>query len=315
MDFGGLDLNLLVALDALFAERSVSRAGERLGLSQSATSGALARLRQTFGDPLMVQVGRAMTLTPVAERLAAPVREFLMQAEAILNRGPAFDPPASTRKFRLLMSDYAQTVVLTEALPRLQRIAPGVTVEVAPITGDNSELERGEIDLALGPISYLLPGHPSERLFEDEFICLAWSENKEVGRKLSLETYLRLGHVVVRFGRQRERPSFDEWFTRHLGHERRIEVVTTAFNLIPQLLVGTKRIATVHRRLALFYQKRLPLKLIAPPIEIPRFEQFMQWHRSRDHDAGNLWLRALLKDAVAQSDTSPARPLRPVAIK
>ncbi|MBV8902083.1 MAG: LysR family transcriptional regulator [Acidobacteriia bacterium] len=313
MNFSGLDLNLLVALDALFAERSVSRAGERLRLSQSATSGALDRLRQAFGDPLLVQVGRTMTLTPLAERLVAPVREFLMQAEGILNRGPVFDPSASTGKLRLLMSDYAQTVVMTKALPRLQRVAPGVTIEIAPITGDNSELQRGEIDLALGPNSYLVPGHPSERLFEDEFICLAWLENKEFGRKLSLDTYLRLGHVAVRFGRQRQSPTFDEWFTRHLGYERRIEVVTTTFNLVPQLLVGTNRIATVHRRLALFYQKHLPLKIVPPPIEIPRFEQFMQWHRSRDHDAGNVWLRSLLKEAVAESPLTG--PSRPVAVK
>src|SRR5579864_1974939 len=92
MDFSGLDLNLLVALDALFAEKSVSRAGERLHLSQSATSGALSRLREAFHDPLLVQVGRRMTLTPVAERLIEPVRLFLMQAEAILNNSPGFDP-------------------------------------------------------------------------------------------------------------------------------------------------------------------------------------------------------------------------------
>ena len=142
MDFGGLDLNLLVALDALFAEKSVSRAGERLHLSQSATSGALARLREAFHDPLLVQVGRRMTLTPLAEGLVEPVRDFLMQAEAILNNSPAFDPLNSTRKFRLLMSDYAQTVVMTEALPRLQNLAPGVTIEIVPIVGDHADSTR-----------------------------------------------------------------------------------------------------------------------------------------------------------------------------
>src|ERR1700751_3769342 len=117
MDFAGLDLNLLVAMDALFAEMNVSRAAERLHLSQSATSGALARLREAFHDPLLVQVGRKMTLTPLAEGLIEPVRDFLLQAETILNNNPAFDPAASTRRFRLMMSDYVQTVLMTEAMP------------------------------------------------------------------------------------------------------------------------------------------------------------------------------------------------------
>ncbi len=302
MDFGGLDLNLLVALDALFAERSVSRAGERLHLSQSATSGALARLREAFHDPLLVQVGRKMTLTPLAEGLIGPVRDLLIQAESIVNNSPAFEPETSSRKFRLLMSDYAQTVVMTEALPRLQELAPGVTIEMIPIVGGNAdELERGEIDLTLGPARYLVPGHSSERLYEDEFVCLGWSGNRQLDRDLSLDTYLRLGHVAVRFGKHRELPTFDEWFTQHLTHDRRIEVVTTAFNLVPQLLIGTSRIATVHRRLAMFYQRFLPLRIVAPPLKIPKFEQFIQWHRSRDRDPGSIWLRSVLKSAIAES--------------
>jgi DNA-binding transcriptional LysR family regulator len=174
--------------------------------------------------------------------------------------------------------------------------------------GDADALDRGEIDFTIGPASYLSSGHPSERLFEDEFICLAWSGNREVGSALSLATYLRLGHVVVRFGKQRDLPTFDEWFTRHLGHERKIEVVTTAFNLVPQLLIGTSRIATVHRRLANFYQRHLPLRIISPPLDIPTFEEFMQWHRSRDRDPGTIWLRSVLKAAAAESPLNDAVP-------
>jgi DNA-binding transcriptional LysR family regulator len=105
MDLGGLDLNLLVVLDALFTEKSVSRAGQRLHLSQSATSGALARLRQTFNDPLLIQVGRRMTLTPRAEGLIEPVRDLLLKAEAIHSASPNFNPTTSTRTFRIRMSD------------------------------------------------------------------------------------------------------------------------------------------------------------------------------------------------------------------
>src|SRR5438132_8110556 len=163
MDFRGLDLNLLVAMDALFAERSVSRAGERLYLSQSATSGALARLRETFHDPLLVPSGRTMALTPLAEGLIEPVREFLLQAEFILHASPVFDPAKSARKFRLMMSDYVETVVMTEALPRIQTAAPGIHCEL--FSNDGSQvLERGEIDLSITPRKYLAAKHPSERL-------------------------------------------------------------------------------------------------------------------------------------------------------
>jgi DNA-binding transcriptional LysR family regulator len=308
MDFGGLDLNLLVALDALFAEKSVSRAGERLHLSQSATSGALARLREAFHDPLLVQVGRKMTLTPLAEGLVKPVRDFLLQAETILNNNPAFDPAESTRKFRLMMSDYVETVVMTEALPRLQNMAPGISLELLSNVEATSEpLERGEIDLAIMPTRYLVPGHPSEPIFDDEFTCLVWSGNSRIKRDLSLETYLSLGHVVVRFGRLQQLPTFDEWFVERFGHQRRIEVVTTAFNLVPQLLIGTSRVATLHRRLATFYQRYLPLKLIPPPLAIPRLEESMQWHKSRDHDPGTVWLRSVLKSALAGRVTNSRR--------
>jgi LysR family transcriptional regulator, nod-box dependent transcriptional activator len=138
-----------------------------------------------------------------------------------------------------------------------------------------------------------------------------WSGNSRIKRDLSLETYLSLGHVVVRFGRLQQLPSFDEWFVECFGHQRRIEVITTAFNLVPQLLIGTSRIATLHRRLAIFYQRYVPLKLIAPPIEIPLLEESMQWHKSRDRDPGTMWLRSVLKAAVSKSSLNEAGPKRP----
>jgi len=313
MNFSGLDLNLLVAMDAIFAEKSISRAGERLHLSQSATSGALARLREAFHDPLLVQIGRKMALTPLAEGLVEPVRDFLLQAEAILHKNPAFNPATSTRRFRLMMSDYVETVLMTEALSRIQRLAPGISFELLSNADASSDLlERGEIDLAITPSKYLSSTHPSERLFDDEFTCAVWSGNTEVQGALSLESYLSMGHIVVRFGRRQQLPTFDEWFVERFGHQRRIEVVTTSFNLVPQLLIGTNRIATLHLRLSRFYQRYLPLKLLAPPTEIPRLEECLQWHRSRDRDPGTVWLRTILKsvaqEAASDSRNGPDRP-------
>jgi LysR family nod box-dependent transcriptional activator len=312
MDLGGLDLNLLVALDALFAEKSVSRAGDRLHLSQSATSGALARLREVFRDQLLVPVGRKMVLTPVAESLVEPVRDILLQAEAILNNNPVFDPSSSTRKFRVLMSDYVETVLMTEALPRIEQFAPGIRLEfISNVEGGMDALDRGEIDLSIVPSIRVGAEHPSELLFEDEFTCVVWAGNARVKSAISLDDYLAMGHIVVRFGKHQELTTFDEWFMERLGHERRVEVVTTAFNLVPQLLVGTHRIATLHRRLATFYRRYLPLKLIKPPFEIGTFQESMQWHKSRDRDPGTLWLRSLLRSAIPPVQTQAPPRTKP----
>jgi DNA-binding transcriptional LysR family regulator len=162
-------------------------------------------------------------------------------------------------------------------------------------------LDRGEADLMIMPKQYLSESHPSETLFADDFVCVAWADNQELrGRNISMRNYLRLGHVVVRFGEHQEVPAFEEKFMEHFSGARRIEVVTTGFTLVPQLVVGTTRIATVHRRLAQFYAKQLPLKILKPPVEIPPVVESMQWHAIRDGDPGLRWLRRILRSACAE---------------
>jgi len=298
MHFGGLDLNLLMVLDALFVEKNVTRAGERIHLSQSATSGALSRLREYFKDDLLVHVGRRMVLTPLAEELAQPVRELLQHAEAVIRRTPVFSPESSERKFRIFMSDYIALVLMTRALPQIQRHAPGITLQIMPLRTD--ALEQGDADLAILPMQILAKDHPFEVLFQDEFVCIACSTNKRIGKSLSLRDYLSLGHVVVRFGEQQEVPSLEEGFLGSLGQKRRIEVVTTGFTLLPHLILGTTRIATIQRRLAEFYARQMPLKIVRLPKPLPRLEEVMQWHAFRNADPGLLWLRRTLKEFAKQ---------------
>jgi DNA-binding transcriptional LysR family regulator len=156
-------------------------------------------------------------------------------------------------------------------------------------------LERGEADLMILPKQYLSEDHPSEPLFEDTFVCIGCASNKALGkRSISMRDYLRLGHVAVRFGEQQEVPAFAEKFMQHFGEDR-IEVVTTGFTLVPQLVVGTTRIATIFRRLAEHYARQMPLKVLKPPVEIPPVVESMQWHATREGDLGLVWLRQLLK--------------------
>jgi LysR family nod box-dependent transcriptional activator len=308
MQFKGLDLNLLVVLDALLTEKSITRAAERIHLSQSATSGALARLRDYFGDELLVQIGHKMVPTPRAEGLVEAVRNMLIQAEEIINKSPVFTPETSTRRFRLMMSDYVAAVLMPSALSRIQQSARGITIELLSNAESSVEaLERGEIDFLIAPQQYISQNHPAEDLFEDGYLCVAWAGNQEIGDSLSLDQYFALGHVAARFGKQRT-PAVDEWFFERFGHTRRIEVVAMTFSLLPELVVGTSRIATMPETLARLHANYLPLKLLPPPIQIPRLREQIQWHRYRDVDTALTWLRKLLREVAQSLGRFPAKP-------
>ena len=301
MHFRNLDLNLLVALDTLLSERNITRAGKRLHLTQSAMSGALARLREYFGDELLVQVGRRMVPTALGESLAEPVRSSLLNIQETIATKTVFEPRTSKRNFRLMMSDYAATVLMSLALPRIETLAPRVRVEVLSndVDSPSEDLERGSVDFLIMPERYLPRGHPSERLFEDEFVCVAWKDNPRLpaGAGLSLETYLELGHVVVQFGTARG-VMFDEWIVEGLGLDRRVEVVVMNFTAVFPSVVGSHRIATVHRRHAQFYAQYLPIRLFDLPLQTPRLAEAVQWHRHFDADAAVLWMRGVLHEAA-----------------
>jgi LysR family transcriptional regulator, nod-box dependent transcriptional activator len=298
MNLNRLDLNLLVALDVLLAERSITRAAERLNLSPSATSGALARLRTYFDDELLTQIGRRMAPTPLGESLQASVRDCLLHVQATIDIRPQFDPLNSKRNFRLMMSDYVSTVLMPAALRRLQREAPGITIE---LLGNENEpweaLARGEIEFLVLPQNFIRAGHPAEVLFEDEYVCVCWNQNPLIGDEISLEKCLQLGHVVARIGTLRP-PTIDAWFFERFGHARRVEVIATNFNSVPHLLVGTNRISIMHRRLALAYSNALPLKILPSPVVMPRLVEMIQWHKYRDRDPGRVWLFEVLKSAA-----------------
>jgi DNA-binding transcriptional LysR family regulator len=304
--FRQLDLNLLIALDALLTERSITEAGRRVHVTQSAMSGSLARLREYFGDELLMQIGRKMVPTPLAETLAEPVKEILLKIKATVDTKPGFDPATSTRRFSLMMSDYVSTVLMGEALQHIERIAPHVSFEIVSheVFNPADALDRGDIDLLIMPKDYLSKNHPTETLFTDDYACVVWEGNPLVGEALSQEQYLSLGHVCLQLIRGRV-PVMDEWFLSRLGVNRRVEVLTMNFNSIPQNIVGTRRIATTYRRLTNYYCRYLPLRVVPCPFELPSVVEAMQWHKYFQGDLGLAWLRGVLKEvatALAPAD-------------
>ena len=302
MRFQHLDLNLLVALDVLLEEQNITRAAERLHMTQSATSGVLGRLRKYFEDDLLVQVGRTMQPTPYALELAKPVREVLLTIRSSITAKPVFDPTTSKRHFRLIASDYLISVLFSQVIQRIHQEAPGITFEMHPPGEQAVEMTlRGEVDLMFVPERYVIEGHPSQLLFEEEHVCVVWKGNTSVGDTLPLEQYMEMGHISVAFGRSRQL-SIEDWFMSQYGFKRRLEVITNDFNTLPQLLVGTHRVATMHRRLAELYARYLPLRIIPPPVKIPVMREIMQWHRSMDGDPMHRWLREKVHDFIQSLD-------------
>ncbi len=304
MHFNKLDLNLLVALDAMLAERGISRAAERLHMSQSAMSNALARLRDYFDDELLVQVGRKMELTPRAESLLEPVREVLVRVDTTIAARPLFEPAKSDREFRIFISDYTMMTLMPHLLVLAHEQASNVRFEFLPQT-DNPQraLERGEADLLLIPKGYCSPDHPIEPLFEEEFCCAVWSDSALAKKDLTFDAYVAAGHVVMQPPGGAK--SFEAWFMERFGMTRRVEVTTFSFASAPHLVVGTERIATVHGRMGLLARKSLPLKLFPPPVPMPKMEQVVQWHKYRTQDPGLIWLREVLRRAVLRMDAKP----------
>ncbi len=298
MRFNHLDLNLLVALDVLLEEQNITRAAERLHMTQSATSGVLGRLRLYFEDELLAQVGRKMQPTPYARELAAPVRQVLLTIQSSITAKPVFDPATSKRHFRLITSDYLISVLFARVIQKISLEAPHITFELLG-PGDTSTemLMRGEADMMIVPEHYLIEGHPSQLLFEEEHVCVVWDGNTLVGDSISLDQYIEMGHVSVIFGRNRQL-SVEEWLMSQYGFTRRMEVVTHDFNTLPQLIVGTQRVATMLQRMARLYANYLPLRIVQPPVKIPVMREFMLWHRTMEGDPMHRWLRAKISQII-----------------
>jgi DNA-binding transcriptional LysR family regulator len=313
MRFDKLDLNLLMVLDALVATHSVSRAAERLFLSQPATSLSLSRLRKYFQDELLQQVGKTMVLTPLAAELQKPVRDVLLQIQTITRARPTFDPATSARRFTIESSDYVISVLLCEVVRRASRLAPLMRFDLRAISPQTPEhLHAGEVELLIAPEFATVPGHPAEPLFEDSFSCLMWRDHSIKGESLTADKYFAATHVGIEWGGGR-RVTYDARMIATGKRARRQDVIAPNFTLVPQLLVGTPRIATLPTRLARQMAQHYPLRVLRCPVDIPAFVEKVQWHKYQERDPAIAWLRSLLREVAASLPPSsrPQRRRRP----
>ncbi|MEY4640538.1 MAG: hypothetical protein RLZZ227_532 [Pseudomonadota bacterium] len=298
MRFNRLDLNLLVVLDALLRERSVTRAARELHLSQPAMSASLARLRIYFNDEILVPQGKRMLPTAHAQNLAPLVAQALADIEMRIMGAAVFDPATSQRTFRVCASDYVTVVLLQPLLAKLETAAPGVRIEISTPTPEAlPQLEHGEIDFVLTPEQFASREHPRQLLFEEKHVVVGCRHNPIFKRALTAERFFEQGQIVMGVGPAQ---SFAEREMGELNRRRRIDIVCASFLAVPWMLPGTNRIAMMHERLAQLMVKKLPLRIAPLPFEFPLMREMVQYHSARVADSGMQWmLEALLEQAAA----------------
>jgi DNA-binding transcriptional LysR family regulator len=291
-----IDLNLLVVLRALLRERHVTRAAHQLGLSQSATSHALSRLRELYGDPLLTRSGRSLTLTPRAQALLPLLERGLHELEGSLRGEEPFDPQHAKVTLRIGAADYGQVVLFGPLLALLQQEAPGIDLEAMTYPDLQAELEAGSIDLAIDTRRKLPRTLSQTRLFDDGFVCMLRAGHRVTSRKLTLKQYLELGHLVVAPGGTRGSLVDTELGRR--GHARRVALQVSSFLVAPQIVAETELISTGPERLLRRVSAHYPIRLLPTPLALPGFEICLVWHTRRDHDPALAWLRGAIERAA-----------------
>jgi DNA-binding transcriptional LysR family regulator len=295
MNLNSLDLNLLVALDALLKEASVSRAAMRIGLSQPAASHALQRLREMIGDPLLVRTGARMELTPRAQALRGPLAQTLDQVRGLFTPDK-FDAGRSERHFRLMMPDLAVELLMPPLMEKVTKQAPGVTIDVVPWRGPaifTAEFSR-TIDFIIS-IGDAFKGFHRQRLYTDSD-ALAVRRGHPVGVRLKRrEAFLGARHVAVVIRGQNE-DLIDRWLHTK-GIERRIALVVPGYIEALHVTARTDLVAFVPRRLIAALTKQLSLKTIMPPLDPGIDEQHMFYPTRAQFDPGSIWLRKLMLES------------------
>ncbi len=300
-----MDLNLLVAFDMLMAERSVTRAADRLDIGQSAMSSTLGRLRKLFNDPILIREGRGLVATPLAESLAQSVSDLLTDVEGVLAGREDFDPARAQRTFSIIANDYLTMTFLQPLIARLSTEAPGIRLHIHP-TGDDfpDRLRRHQADLLVMP-QEAFDEHAEfhyQHLFNDRYLVAVDQDHPEVAEQITLEQFSTLPYLATSSGHRR---SLAEMQLDFLGVPRNTEI-TAGFGLAPFLLKGTRLITLLHERLGRRIGEAAGIRLLEPPI--PRLQpitEIMAWTNRTDRDPGHRWLRQCLIELAHEEPTQP----------
>jgi DNA-binding transcriptional LysR family regulator len=304
VNLGRIDLNLLVHLDALLAEKSVTRAAARVGIGQSAMSHNLARLRELFGDELLTRGSDGMRLTPRAVTLLDPVRTMLAQVETLVSRDQAFDPATAVRTFRFGLPDSMEILIMPALLARMREVAPGIHLRLYNFDASRlfDDLDADEVDLAIGYDTFQHGQfhHKRRKLFSETWLCMFNAEKTGIVPPISLDDYIRLPHVLTSLRPGRSVRGIVDEALEKLGLRRSVALTTPRFLTVPSLVARAPVIVTMQARLARRFAAELGLSLSPPPVELGEVMVSLLWHASYDHDPGHTWLRELVTRLAAE---------------
>jgi DNA-binding transcriptional LysR family regulator len=301
VNLANLDLNLLVSLDALLDQRSVTRAAQQLGLSQPALSASLARLRRHFGDELLSRVGNAYRLTPLAAQLKPRVRLALDGVERVFTAQPDFDPAESTREFSVLISDYRCAVLGDTLAQLLEEEAPGARLRLShntPDAVDQAQQTLLNTDLMVLPRGFLAD-LPYADLHRDRWVLVVSADNADVGEALTVEQLQTMPWVATYHGPTASTPAARQM--RMLGIEPRVLVVTESFLTVPGLVAGSGRIALLQERLVQLLPLDAGVRALPPPFDVGPLLEAMWWHPVYDRDPEHEFFRGLVLRAARQA--------------
>lgn len=287
----------LVALDALLDTRSVSAAAARLGVTQSAMSHTLARLRDRFGDPLLVRSGRSLVPTARAEEMAPRLRAAVRELAAAVDVGPSFDPATTHRTFQLAATDLVELVLLPRLLARLATSAPNVDLLLRAPGGAIDAVLAGDLDLAIVLLrgDHAPTGLRARALFHERFVCLMRRGHPLAGN-LTLEAYVGARHALI--APSGGRGGIVDDLLEARGLRRRTALLLPTFLVVPHIVATTDLIVTLPEQVARTFSPLLPLHTEPPPLDTPGFTMSMVWHERNDREPGLTWLREQMIAAV-----------------
>ena len=279
-----LDLNLLVAIDALMRTKSVTAAAAELNLTQSAVSSALKRARLHYADEILYYDGQQMVPTAFGRELEATVPNVIASLRGLSRMRANSELASMKRQFSMVASDYVSVVYLSELMRRLTRVAPGVSFVVIPFTEDAvRQFQSGKIDFMIGP--EFAPADQSQAvlLFEDDFQCVASRDNPDVQGGLTEEVFRSSPHVVTNFFMGDGKSHFERWLENE-GLKVKIAAALPSFVLLPHFIANTRNIATIHQRLVPHFASKSDLAFLAPPLAIPALQEFLVTKKQLMHD-------------------------------
>ncbi len=299
MNLQSIDLNLLVVLEALVEECNVTRAAKRVGLSQPAMSNALARLRRTFDDPLLVRTAEGMVPTPAAHALIIPVRQALAQLREALEEKSVFDPTATERTFHLLTTDYAEITLVAPLLQMLRANAGSIKLRTqrprSVFEPPSTSSLADSFDFAVGfyPDALVLDTRlHSALLWEERNVCIVSAKHPTINGRLSLKQFAEAEHVALFYKPQG--PGVVDTLLAQKGYTRKMAVQSPHFASLPFIVAGTNLIATMPERMAHQFARQLKLQVLPVPLDLPAFRLTLLWHQRHHSDPAHRWLRSAM---------------------